>query len=521
MACDTSRRLLGWSPQMSPDTQTVILVRLMVSNPGNQDRMAPIRLQVEGEKGKDGKAPPAKSVHTWELKVGGQASRSLLLKAPFAGPEQAAVIAPPEFQKCADEATAFWKTLLAKGIKIRVPEQRVNDAYRAWLAYNFLNVAKRNGLYEPHDGAGFYGAIFGYSAVLYCNALDLAGYHDEARTYLDSLLTFLSPDGLFEVGYGLPDHGAMLLAMAEHYRLSGDAAWLRGAAPTMVRMCDYVIRKRHEALATQPKDFVARGLIKGRPYADHGAPVYSYYSDCYLVVGMEAVADVFAAAGMADQAARIGRDSAAYRRDVLTSMDRAVIEYEGMKILPIFPETQELLKRVNYTALDYYSVVACTVLEPRFLPAADPRFRLCTEFVERRGGLLLGMCADGGGIDHAYTYGYWMNCMERGQVKRAILGFYGSLAYGMTRETYSAVEYTSLRTGENALTLPDLYSNTQQLRLLRNMLLREDGNRLLIGQAIPRPWLEHGKQIVVEMRPRRSARSATASTPASIKGGSP
>jgi hypothetical protein len=216
---------------------------------------------------------------------------------------------------------------------------------------------------------------------------------------------------------------------------------------------------------------------------------------------MEAVADALSAAGMADQAARIGRESAAYRRDVLTSMDRAVIEYEGMKILPLFPETQELLKRVNYTARDYYTLVAGPMLETRFLPAADPHFHNCTELVERRGGLLIGMCAFGNGIDHAYTYGYWMNCLERGEVKRAILGFYGSLAYGMTRETYSAVEGSTIRTGENDATLPDLYSNTQQLRLLRNMLLREDGDRLLIGQAIPRPWLEHGKQVLVEDAP--------------------
>jgi hypothetical protein len=71
----------------------------------------------------------------------------------------------------------------------------------------------------------------------------------------------------------------------------------------------------------------------------------------------------------------------------------------------------------------------------------------------------------------------------------------------MTRETYAAVEYGSIKDGCNPDTLPDLYSNTQQLRLLRNMLLREQNGRLLIGQATPRPWLEHGKQVKVENAP--------------------
>ena len=36
-------------------------------------------------------------------------------------------------------------------------------------------------------------------------------------------------------------------------------------------------------------------------------------------------------------------------------------------------------------------------------------------------------------VDHAYAYGYWMNCLKRDEVKRVILGLYGSMAYGMSR----------------------------------------------------------------------------------------
>lgn len=36
-------------------------------------------------------------------------------------------------------------------------------------------------------------------------------------------------------------------------------------------------------------------------------------------------------------------------------------------------------------------------------------------------------------VDHAYAYGYWMNCLQRDEVKRVILGLYGSMAYGMSR----------------------------------------------------------------------------------------
>ena len=59
----------------------------------------------------------------------------------------------------------------------------MNHAWRAWLAYNFIDVDKRGDVYEPHDGGGgFYEEVYGYSASRYCYALDLMGYPAEART---------------------------------------------------------------------------------------------------------------------------------------------------------------------------------------------------------------------------------------------------------------------------------------------------------------------------------------------------
>jgi hypothetical protein len=85
-----------------------------------------------------------------------------------------------------------------------------------------------------------------------------------------------------------------------------------------------------------------------------------------------------------------------------------------------------------------------------------------------------------------------------GETRPVILGFYGSLAYGMSRETYSGVEVTKLFSGDNDPTLPHLYSCTQQLRLLRMMLVREDGDRLWIGQAVPRHWIADGNTIEIK-----------------------
>jgi len=484
---------LGWSFGMSVDAPLSAYVRLTISNSQADNRRIAVRLRVQQEKEKT-----ARSAGSWALNLAAKDTQSVYIRIPFAAPATAAVVTASDYEARLAEAIACWKRLLSKGVRISVPERRVNDAYRAWLAYNFLNVKKRGNLYEPHDGSGFYDSVYGYSAVSYCHALDLMGYNEEAQTYLDSMAQLATPYGF---GFGIVDNGALLLAMGEHYRLTADAAWLRRSVPTIMKLVDWMMQRRKESMSAGASDSPLYGLIKGRPYADHPEPAYCYLIDCYFVAGTTSVADALAAVGMAKEAERIRDESKAYAADILRSIRLTPVENDGLRILPLYPETRELLKSTSYVANGYYTIVAGMLLECGTIPGSGKSARLVTDFMERRGGLMLGMCALSGGIDHAYTYGYWLNCLDRDESKRVILGFYGSLAYGMTRETYAAVEYGSIKDGCNPDTLPDLYSNTQQLRLLRNMLLREQNGRLLIGQAIPRPWLEHGKQVKVENAP--------------------
>ncbi|MBN1901169.1 hypothetical protein JW926_07595, partial [Candidatus Sumerlaeota bacterium] len=180
---------------------------------------------------------------------------------------------------------------------------------------------------------------------------------------------------------------------------------------------------------------------------------------------------------------------------------KAMFKKDDLAILPIEPETQRLLKMSKFRGGDYYGLTAGILLEHDFLDADSAPASAIVNMLEKRKGLILGVCEFMEGIDHAYTYGYLLNRLKRDEVKKVLLGFWGMLAHGMTRDTYSPVEVTMIATGENHLTLPHLYSCTQQLTLLRNMLLREDGDTLWIAQAAPRSWFEPGKIISVKDAP--------------------
>ena len=488
--------IFGYSEGLSPDKDLWGFVELEAKNPGAQAVQASVRLRFHPES-------PANAPKTWDLKLAPGASRMIHVRVPWAvKTEKFQEVAEADYDAAIKSVFAFWTKELNAGLKINVPEARINEAARAWLAYAALDVDKIKGVLEPHDGAGFYEEVYGYSAALLPHALDLWGKPDASRQILDSLLTMQTPDGLFTSHFGTPDPGTLLSSIWEHFRLTGDLTWLRGVAPKMIKMSDWIIKKRKESMTPAgTKKTATYGLIKFSPYCDYQTPSFDYFGDTYCAVGLEKTALALQAAGLKDEARRIGGEASAYRQDILASMDAAVIDRGGFKILPLEPETHRVLKSTNYRGGGYYGLIAGCLLENEFLPADDKRAGWVMRFMEEKGGLRLGMAEFDGGIDHAYTYGYWLDRLKLDQVKKAILGLYGSLAYGMSRETYAGVEVTHLFTGANESTLPHLYSCSQQLRLLRMMLVREDGADLRIGQAIPRPWLEAGKKIDIRNAP--------------------
>ena len=485
--------VFGYSEGLSPDNGLWAFVELRAESTNPEVHRTKAGLHI-------GPGNATAIVRTWDLQLSPGVPAAVRVKIPFDGPDQGwKEVEAAEFEKTKRDVLDFWKKDLGSGTALRTPEERVNEARRAWLAFASLDVDKVEGVLEPHDGAGFYEQVYGYSAALYAHALDLWGRPEEARRVLDSLLTLQAPDGLFTSHFGTPDTGALLFAMCEHFTLTGDGAWLKRVAPNMIRMAGWVTAKRRESMTPPGAPRTSTyGLIKFRPYADSLDPAYDYFGDTYCAAGLEKTARALAAVGLAEDAGRIALEAKAYRRDIIVSMEMAAFESGGLKVLPLEPETHRILNDSKGRASDYYSLISSCMLESEFLPATDERAGWVMRFLEQKGGLRLGMCEFGGGIDHAYTYGYWLDCLKLDQVKRAILGFYGSLAYGMSRETYSGVEVTHMFTGDNEPTLPHLYSCTQQLRLLRMMLVQEDGDRLWLGRALPSHWL--GGEAVTEIR---------------------
>jgi hypothetical protein len=480
----------GYSDRLSLKEPLFALIRMKVSNPSPSSHEVKLRYRIK---------PQGHSME-WDVSHRAEGQQSLFLKIPWDASGLSRMEAS-EFEDKLRLVQDYGREILSKGMSIEVPEPRVMDAYRAWLAYNFLNVDREDHGFLTPDGAGFYDALYGYAACHYTRALDAWGYHEDAENYLASNLAKVRSDGLFFTNFGLPDTATMLVALADHYRLTGDRVWLRSVAPKMVRMCEWVMNRREADRAEAPE--LVKGMVFFRTYADYPTPTYSYFTDASLCAGMETTAEVLREIGLEKDAERIAKDAKIYRGEILRSMDRSLIEKHGKSFLPVLPISRELILQSDFRTDNYYGLLLSMMLEMDFLNPSGPRAQRLVDALEKRGGVTLGCLAWRGGIDHAYLSGYLHNRLMNNEPEKAILGLYGWMAYGMSRTTYSGVEINNHRVGDNHATLPHSFSGTEQLRLLREMLVREEDHRLILGQAVPRHWLEPGKRVKIARCPTR------------------
>jgi hypothetical protein len=439
---------------------------------------------------------PDNKRQTWKMSFAKDGDAQFFLRLDFPNAGSATEVPAEEFNSKQAEVAQYWENHLAPANRFDVPDERVMEAYHAWLTYSMLNTKTVNGYIEPHDGSGFYTEMFGGSVSMHTRALDNYGFHDYAAKVLATQLHYQQTNGLYTQACGLLDAGSLLVALAEHYKMTEDREWLRKVRPHIIGQCEWLIRTRQSA----PHDGMLRGLIKFRPYNDYQDPVYNYLGNAWCAKGMEEVAEVLKDINAPD-AARYAEEAKNYREDVLNSMAAAAFVDDGQTLLPFEPDTHRLLKLTRNRGGGYYGLTAGVLLESEFLDPNDKRTTWIVDMLEKRGGLIAGLCEFEGGIDHAYTYGYLMVEMQRQEIRKTLLGFWSMLAFGMTRDTYSPVEVTMIETGDNHYTLPHLFSLTEQLRLFRNLLVREDNEVLWLGQGIPTAWLAAGKHVAVNNAP--------------------
>jgi hypothetical protein len=465
---------------------------------------------------------------TWTLAPG--ESKTVIVKIPYlvlTAESEHAALARLDFDKEQREIAGYWRRRLDQSARLITPEPMLNEFYRADAGHLLINCEG-----DP-DGAGrrfarvgsfAYGA-YGNESCMMVVDLERRGYYKEAQECLDAWLHYqgtvalpgdfstkkgvLYGAGGLEAGGYNQHHGWILWMLGEHYRFTRDEAWLRGAAPGIVAGAHWII---HETKRTANRHELERGLLPPGDLEDIGDWWTWLSTSCYTWRGLDTAAWALEQIKH-PEASRVRQEADAYHRNLLANFRQAtdrspVVRLRDGTGVPHLPsmvhrrgryfgwicETLEGSLHLLITgALDPRSQEADWILKDyednRYL---SNQYGYMVDDFEKywfgRGGMSMQACL----LLDVEPYLY------RDDVKQALRALFNAEAAQYFPDERMNTEHALPALGDWA---GDEYKSSDESNVagwLRYLFVREEGDTLLVGQAVPRGWLRPGQTCGIE-----------------------
>jgi len=464
-------------------------------------------------------------------------------------PEEIERLRRLDFFSARDQRVWELEAILEHGAKIHVPEEIVNNIYRAQILYNqtqMVQAADRDYYVPVQSSAG----VWPWEQMKQLTGLDEFGYHDDVEKSLSYFLKLqgrrppnakvksfagvFPSSGTFEESgwehdsestiYGLIalrteakegtfpnwvcNTGSALRAFAEHYFYTRDRQWLNRVAPAMVKACDWIIESRQTTMQrdAQGEKVLQYGLMPaGQPYDTPVTKEDKYFycmTDGYTFHGFQRIAAALADA-QHSEGPRLVREAESYRQDILEAMRRV---RNNDPLMPPYPEEIHGGEGWGSFCSGALSLVDTGLLDPE-----DPAFVQLENHMKTHFNLgVLGLSGRCHQDDKRNLGSYYVSTTEdafhgawvkRGEVEKALLSFYSNLAFGVDKETLGAIERFMLYDRRYAPFYMDSSGGMHICKIVRRTLLLERESELHLLPAAPRRWLEQGKSIQIEDMP--------------------
>jgi hypothetical protein len=426
----------------------------------------------------------------------------------FTEPADPSVVAPNKqkwYEAERAKCVKTWNDQLAAGMNVQVPEAYVNNAWRSLLIGTYMIYA---GEQLNYSAGNQYARKYAHESGESMRSLLLWGHEKDAGVSIPPILKYRRGNIEFH------DGAFKLEGLAHYYFVTRDADLVHNTRELWQREIDLIVKSRDKVTGLLPRE---------KYCSDIETPVISINANANCWRGLRDMALVLADIGEAEQAAKLQKFAADYRKDILATIDKALDRSVDPPFLPIALGEETAHDPITATRLgSYWNLVVPQVLFSGVFPAKSQTAGDILRYVQTRGGLCMGMVrvqsVRGGwvniqNIDDLYTTRYALALLERDEPDRALVTFYGKLAQGMTRDTFIDGESSGIEPldqfGRQMGLPPNSAANASFLLLLRYMLVQDydfdddDGraDTLRLCFATPRRWFEDGKEIVVERAP--------------------
>jgi hypothetical protein len=411
------------------------------------------------------------------------ASRRITLDFILPMPPVAPGTELPSFPAARAATVARWRAVLGATMKVSLPERTVDDAFAAAILTDVgVRYRLADGQWTQPVNKFQYHSFWLRDAALITRMYDLVGLHDIAAENLRFFERWQQPDGLFVSRPGQYDgFGQALWAFGEHVLLSGDEAFGREIFPAVRRAMDWLIDQR---------DADPAGLMPDTYVSDNEHTAGRLAGDNFwAVAGVERAVALARRLGEDDLAVRWQAELAELRASLGAALDGATARTDGGAVPPALdrPGGEDF----GNLALTYptNALPAASATVAATLRRARASFREGLMTYSFGGRRLL----------HApLSFRVWETQLARGDQAAVVRGLYDALAHGTS--TLGGWELgNGRRVGMNMT--PNGWWAAELVTLLRNMLVREEGDELVLLSAVPPAWLRGSRPLSVRGAP--------------------
>ncbi|NQU84346.1 MAG: hypothetical protein HQ541_01165, partial [Mariniphaga sp.] len=440
-----------------------------------------------------------------------------------------------------EKVVEYWEDQYANDVQIETPEPFVNNFYKAGLHHAFITADKdaATGNIYAKSSPAWYETIWPNCAMVTINSLDLRGFHDEARSYLEPFLDWQSvrsPPGMdnnYKAGFFCPpeeftaipwvsNHGNTLWAICEHYRITKDIEWKERIINPVIEACEWIINQRSR---TMDQDY-GNGLLPGGTVSDDKGSGQYLCSDAQNYRGLRSAADFLIATGH-ERAVEMDMAAKGYKEDIREAVWAAVERNDSVTLIngekiPFVPaeinqtEPPEFDKTdfwpyINYIDVGPMHMADCGVFESdndiiKWILQFENQYTVANlqneisltenwvHSIKNEGDTPAHLLLNGVSTVEPFYAPRTAAFIANDDVDRYLEVFYNQLA--------SAVSHRTLTPIENRYGVWNMpWADGEFHKMLLRMLVYEQDKNLVLMKAIPRRWLENGKQIQIKNQP--------------------
>lgn len=415
------------------------------------------------------------------------AEQSLEFRMPYYPlPPDSALVAQlrsASFDEYLNRTVKFWDDILGRGLEITVPETKVNDAFKANLIYDLIARDKIDSDYVQTVNKFQYHAFWLRDSSYIVRMLDLSGYHDFARQDLDYFARWQQPDGNFVSQGGQFDGwGQTMWAYGQHYRITRDRAFAEKVYPSMQKAIAWLKQARaadplHLMPSTTPGDNEnITGHVTGHNF--------------WALAGLKNAIMLARDLGQVKETKAWQFEYDDFKAALLAALKKITAETGG--------HMPPGLDKVG--GQDWGNMLA--VYPEQILDPVDPMVTATLDATRAKYQEGIMTYGDGRWMHHYLTMKNTETETIRGDQQMAVEELYAILVH--TSSTHAGFEYCIFPWGDrdfaNNLS-PHGWFAAKFRAVLRNMMVREQGDNLHLLSVMSPEWVKAAETIAVKRAP--------------------